>query len=140
MNNRVARLLSVGMALAAVVAVHAQDKAVTANVPFNFYMSSTWMPQGAYRVDKVSHGAVVRISSTGSGATKAVTTFPMVGKKQSEPARLVFHRYGDDYFLAEVWTGDESTGQAIARSPREKELAKGGSGTQLAVVQVYLNR
>jgi hypothetical protein len=139
MKNRVARLMSFGMALAAVVAVHAQDKTITANVPFSFYMSSTLMPEGAYRVDKLSLG-VTRIRAMRSGAMKAVTTIHVVGKKQSEPARLVFHRYGDNYFLAEIWSGDASAGQALARSAREKELARGATGMHLAMVQVYLNR
>jgi len=140
MKNQVTRLVTIGIALAAAVAVHAQDKTITANVPFSFYMSSTLMPEGAYRVDKVSHGVAVRISSMQSKATKAVTTVDVFGKERSEPARLMFHRYGDNYFLAEIWTGDASAGQAIALSAREKELAKTGAGTKLAMVQVYLNR
>jgi len=140
MKNRVARLLSVGIALAAVAAVHAQDKTVTANVPFSFYMDSSLMPQGAYRVSTVSNGAAVWIMSTKSDASKAVTTLHLTGKKVDEPARLVFHRYGEEYFLAEVWTGDSSRGGLIARSPREKELAQSGAAPPLAMIQVYLHR
>jgi hypothetical protein len=31
--------------------VQAQDKTVTANVPFSFYMGSSAMPQGSYKVE-----------------------------------------------------------------------------------------
>src|ERR1700678_1412034 len=103
MTNRVARLLSVGIALATVAAVHAQDKTVAANVPFSFHMGSSLMPQGPYRISEISQGAVVWIRSMQSGAAKAVTVRNLAGKKQTEPARLVFHRYGNDYFLAEIW-------------------------------------
>lgn len=140
MKNQATRLVSIGIALAAVVAVHAQDKTMTANVPFNFYMGSTLMPQGAYRVNEFAHGAVVWMNSAQGDATKAVTTFNVDGEKQTEPARLVFRRYGENYFLAEIWSGDSSAGRALARSPREKELAKDGAATNLAVVKVYLNR
>ena len=139
MKNRVARLLSVGIALAAVAAVHAQDKTVTANVPFSFHMGSSLMPQGAYRVSESSSGVVVRIMAMQSDASKASTTVHVNGKKQIEPARLVFHRYGEDYFLAQIWTGDSSNGQAIALSPREKELAQSGAAP-LAMIQVSLHR
>jgi|ERR1700678_3313387 hypothetical protein len=138
MKSRVTRILSIGIALVAVAAVQAQDKTVKANVPFSFYMGKSAMPQGAYRVDEFSHGAVVCLKS--ADAVNAVTTHEIAGKKKVEPARLVFHRYGDTYFLAEIWTGDASVGQALAASPREKELAQAGSAPGLAVIRLALHQ
>lgn len=138
MKNRVTRILSIGIALAAVAAVHAQDKTVTANVPFSFYMGSSAMPQGAYKVAELAHGWVVNLRS--ADATKSVTTNEVIGKKEPEPARLVFHRYGDAYFLAEIWTGDAPIGQALAVSPREKELTQNGAAPTLAVIRLALPR
>jgi hypothetical protein len=135
MKSRVTRILSIGMALVAVAAVQAQDKSVKANVPFAFYMGSTAMPQGAYAVKELAHGAVVVMKS--AGASKSVTTHEVAGKKLMEPARLVFHRYGGDYFLAEIWTGD-TIGQALAASPREKEMAQRAMPT-LAVIRLALD-
>ena len=137
MKSRVTSILSIGIALVAVAAVQAQDKTVTANVPFSFYMDRSAMPQGAYKVEELSHGVMVRMWS--ADAINAVTTRAIAGKKQIEPARLVFHRYGEDYFLAQIWTGDSSNGQAIALSPREKELAQSGAAS-LAMIQVALHR
>src|SRR5580704_15222079 len=122
MKSRVTRILSIGIALVAVAAVQAQDKTVTANVPFSFYMGRSAMPQGAYKAEELSHGAMVRMRS--AGATNVVTTRAIAGKKQIEPARLVFHRYGESYFLAEIWNGDTSTGRCLDVSSREKELAQ----------------
>ena len=39
--------------------------------------------------------------------------------KRSE---IVFHRYGDSYFLAEVLTGGEETGQELAPTRAERRL------------------
>jgi hypothetical protein len=138
MKSRVTSLLSIGIALVAVAAVQAQDKTVTANVPFSFYMGSSTMPQGAYKVDELSRGAAVCLRST--AATKVATTHAISGKKQVEPARLVFHRYGESYFLAEIWTGDRSIGKALAASPREKELSRKGAASTLAVVRLALQQ
>jgi hypothetical protein len=138
MKSRVTRILSIGIALVAVAAVQAQDKTVTANVPFSFYMGRSAMPQGAYKVEELSHGAMVRMGST--DAINAVITRAIAGKKQIEPARLVFHRYGESYFLAEIWTGDTSIGQGLAVSPREKELAQNGSAQTLAVIRLALHQ
>jgi hypothetical protein len=137
-NNLVSRILTAAIALAAAVTVHAQDKAVTATVPFNFYVGSTAMPQGDYRLVNVSNGAVLTISSTGNEVHKAITTMHVVGKSLSEPPRLVFVRYGDVYFLHQVWTGNDSIGQALGRSQREKALARDNAAPTLAVIRLAL--
>jgi hypothetical protein len=140
MKSRVTSILSIGIALVAVAAVQAQDKTVTANVPFSFYMDSSLMPQGPYRVSTLSNGMAVWIMSMKSDATKAVTALRVIGKTRDEPARLVFHRYGEEYFLAEIWTGDSPSGGGLPRSPREKELAQSGAAPPLAMIQVSLHR
>jgi hypothetical protein len=134
MKSRVTSLLSIGIALAAVATVQAQDKTVTANVPFSFYMGGSAMPQGSYKVDELSHGAAICVRS--KDIAKSVTTHRIAGKKLAEPARLVFHRYGQSYFLAEIWNGDTSAGQALAVSQREKELAQNGAAPTLAVIRL----
>jgi hypothetical protein len=138
MNSRITRILSFGIALVAVAAVQAQDRTVTANVPFSFYMGRSAMPQGAYKVKELSHGAVVCLRS--ADAANAVVTHQTVSKREIEPARLVFHRYGESYFLAQIWTGDGSIGQALTASPREKELAQNGAAPTLAVIRLALHR
>lgn len=136
MKSRVTSLLSIGIALVAVAAVHAQDKTVAADVPFSFYMGGSAMPQGSYKVDELAHGAVVSLRS--KDAIKSVTTHEIAGKKQVEPARLVFHCYSSSCFLAEIWNGETSVGQALAASKREKELAHTGAAPTLAVVRLAL--
>jgi hypothetical protein len=101
-------------------------------------MGGGTMPQGSYKVDELSHGAVVCMRS--KDTAKSVTAQAIVGKKQVEPARLVFHRYGQSYFLAEIWAGDGSIGRALAASQREKELAQNGAATTLAVIRLALHR
>ena len=135
MKNLIARILVIGTALAGAVGVNATQ--ITANVPFNFYVGSTVMPQGAYRVDEVSNGAVVALKTM--HATKAITTSSLTGKSPNETPRMVFHRYGDTYFLAEIWAGDGSIGHALWRSAREKELAQNGSAPTLAVIKLALH-
>jgi hypothetical protein len=136
MKSLIARILIVGTALAGVVAVNAADKTITASVPFNFYVGATVMPQGAYRVNELANGGIVALRT--SHASKAITTFPVSGKSESEPPRLVFRRYGDTYFLAEIWAADGSLGHALRHSAREKELAQNGSAPTLAVIRLAL--
>jgi hypothetical protein len=136
MKNLIARILVIGTALVGAVAVNAADRAITANVPFNFYVGSTVMPQGAYRVSEVSNAGVVALKTM--HAAKAITTFNLTGKSLNEPPRLVFRCYGDTYFLAEIWAGDGSIGHALRRSAQEKELAQSGSAPTLAAIRLAL--
>jgi hypothetical protein len=138
MKCQVTRILSIGIALVTVAAVQAQDKTVTANVPFNFYIGSKAMSQGAYTVAEFWHGAVVALRSA-DGAT-SVTTHEVTSNQRFEPAKLVFHRYGDSYFLAEIWTGDGNVGQSLAVSSREKELAHSGAMPTLALIRLALHQ
>jgi hypothetical protein len=44
-----------------------------------------------------------------------------LGKRQK--TKLVFHRYGDRYFLAQVWTAGSDQGRELPKSRRETEIA-----------------
>jgi hypothetical protein len=134
MKNVVGRLLVIGIALAGAAAIYAQSKTVTADVPFNFYMGSKVMPQGPYRVSEMSDGGVIVLRT--KAASSAITAFDVSGKSLDEPARLVFRRYGETYFLSQIWIGGTSTGRALPRSPREKELAENGPAPTLAVIRL----
>jgi hypothetical protein len=41
----------------------------------------------------------------------------------SETSKLVFHRYGSQYFLAQVWSAGNSEGRELPRSRAEREVA-----------------
>ena len=49
--------------------------------------------------------------------------------------KLVFQRYGTSFFLAEVWNQNNTTGQALIASAREKEIARKKQPEQILVVQ-----
>ena len=139
MKNRAARILAVGTALMALAAVYAQTRVMTANVPFDFYAGSTLMPHGTYLVDATSDGAVAWIKPLQNKAGKPVLTVSVVGKDRTEPA-LIFHCIDQEYFLAQIWAGNGTNGQAIPASTREKELTRSGATQSLAVIRLLINR
>jgi hypothetical protein len=68
-----------------------------------------------------------------------VMTNPEMGKP-SEKGKLVFQRYGDQYFLREVWAANSETGQKCPKSKLEREVEIGQSnatqpGAELAINQ-----
>ncbi len=140
MKSRINRSLYIGIALAAVAAIHAQAQTLTADVPFSFHMGSNAMPQGAYRIAATSSHTMAWMTQMDGNGAAAISTFTVAGKKSEASPRLVFRRYGADYFLAEIWGGDASFGLAMPQSTREKELARNGAAPTLAVIQLALRK
>src|SRR5271165_1590149 len=88
-------------------------------IPFAFGVEDHSLPAGEYLVLTVTPERSARIVSTDGKHSAIVNTLPNYAKSPSETSSLVFHRYGDEYFLAQVWTG----GQNVARSPLSSKRA-----------------
>ena len=105
------------------------------NIPFAFGVEDYFLPAGEYLVLTVTPERSIRITSTDGKHSAIVNTLPNYAKAPSANSRLVFHRYGDEYFLTQVWTA----GQNVARNPlstkRAMEIASsGGTPETLTVV------
>ena len=93
----------------AVNAAFAQSSSVTkANVPFAFSIAQNSMEAGQYSITVTDHVLRIRNDSTNKSMTHMAQS-----EESAKPqdTRLVFHKYGDHYYLAEVWN---ATGQAGA--------------------------
>ncbi len=131
-------MLVLGLAfVSAVVSANGQGiKQVRANIPFQFVVGDKSLPAGEYVVKPITGIRALAIDNRDSHASALRLTNEIMGKGKSENARLVFHRYGNRYFLAEVWMGEQKGSQlAKSREERavERELAlasKGGSERQ----------
>jgi hypothetical protein len=49
---------------------------------------------------------------------------PVRASETQEEARLVFHQYGDQYFLSQIWTAGGNTGRELLMPRWERQLAK----------------
>ena len=94
-----------------------------ASVPFEFSVGNSTFPAGEYVVNCAnpsSAARVLRITSKDGGRSVVIQATDTIGKLQDN-ARLVFHRYGDQYFLAQAWMAADNTGLAVRKSRGEKE-------------------
>ena len=115
--------LAVGLALASTVAsANGPSLLVTADIPFDFIIADQTFSSGKYTVRKVSDdGKGLRISSV-DGKSSVMRLSNLAVEKSKKPnARLVFHRYGQQYFLAEVWSGD-TYGRQLIECKKERRL------------------
>ena len=97
----------------------------TANIPFSFMVGDKTFAAGTYTVARInpqSDATALVIKSTDGRARRIVLTTPVQANKAQAKARLVFNRYGDQYFLAQVWTQADDTGHEIRRSRSENTL------------------
>ena len=114
--------LVVGLVLAAAV-VSANGQAatfVTADVPFDFIIADKTLTSGKYMVREATTNAV-KISTPEGKSTVIRLSNLAIDKSKKRTARMVFHRYGQQYFLAEVWSGD-NYGRQLLKCKRERHL------------------
>ena len=125
--------INFGIVLISIVALWGSAKAqtmehkVTAMIPFNFSVAGKEFAAGKYSIIRVNQNAgdlVLKISSSDDRFTVFRMTIPVqTVETRNEPA-MVFHRYGDEYFLAQVWPAGARTGRAFTKSRRERELER----------------
>ena len=112
-----------GLALASAVVANGQARAnLSAQVPFDFIVAGKDFRAGRYNVRAINSAGGAILISTPDARDRVVTltngTGPNYGKDL--PARLVFHRYGNTYFLSQIWMAGEMTGHELQKSPRER--------------------
>lgn len=110
-----------------------QPGGLVADIPFAFVVAERTLPPGRYVVNSLNERLSIHDD-------KNACVFAAAHSAQ-RPARenatkLVFHRYGNIYFLSEVWVGDNSIGRALYPSRAERELREHGRETELAVVRM----
>ena len=111
---------------------------ITANIPFGFTVANTKLPAGKYwiRRGQSSNGdLLMQISSTDGHSNIYRLTIPVTRFNPNSEGTLVFHRYGDDYFLFQVWPAGENTGRALPQSRTERELARKAEDNGIAALK-----
>jgi hypothetical protein len=96
---------------------------VVAAIPFEFSVGYKTMPAGEYSVMSIPNSNGLLIQSA-DGKTSALRLSNAVDSDKTQShARLVFHRYGERYFLAEVWNGSDKTGRELTKTQEERNIA-----------------
>jgi hypothetical protein len=131
-------LLLKGLGAASVIGVlatftvSAEATDLRAKVPFSFNVAQKTLPPGTYTVQSMGGASTLLLRGSGTGAISLTNAMQ---NANNDGAKLVFHRYGERYFLREVWSG--STGRQLPEPKIEKELAHNGIASfQVVVVPI----
>jgi len=104
------------------------------DVPFAFTVANHTLPPGRYTVMRVGETTLRIFNSHKQGAIVLTTT--VEGKATESTGKMIFHRYGDNYFLSEVWVAASATGRKVFKSRAEAGLAGKRAETEIAVLQI----
>ncbi|MEP6741788.1 MAG: hypothetical protein ABJB61_04760 [bacterium] len=111
------------------VSVRAQsERSKVTNISFSFIVGQKTLPAGEYTVEPNRRDSdnVWLVQSSDGRVSALFTTMPVRASETPEKAKLVFHKYGDQYFLSQIWTAGDIGGRELPMPRPERELAKNG--------------
>jgi hypothetical protein len=128
MKKQIFSAVVTGCLLALMIAVpaHAQMPGTTmrATIPFDFIVRGKTLSAGNYEIKRISdspEGLIIRNVNEKNDHVMFATE-PVEPRKIPNRSEIVFHRYGDSYFLSQVLTAGEETGQELLPSRAERQL------------------
>jgi hypothetical protein len=146
-NTRLTSILSSGLiasalaigSLASTQTVSAQSARPLAdvNIPFSFQTATQTLPAGAYRVILESNN-LVYLRGPGSKGGMVMTH---TATQTNAPSRgvAVFARYGDKYYLRQLWTAGNPAGLEFPQGRAEKESRIAKNAQAPSSVELALN-
>jgi hypothetical protein len=108
-------------ALALPLSAQVAAETVNIDIPFEFVVGTTTAPAGTYVFSSPAGKPMVRMQLVGTEGSFLLTNPESVYKSPQVP-KLIFHRYGNQYFLS--WIGTTSTSRDIPMSRLEREAKK----------------
>ena len=146
-NTRLTSILSSGLvasalaigSLASTQSVSAQTSRPLAdvNIPFAFQTATATLPAGAYRVILESNDLIYLRGPGSAGAL--VMTHAAIKSHAASRGTVVFVRYGDKYYLRELWTAGDPVGVEFPKGRAEKESMQAKNVQAPSSIELALN-
>jgi hypothetical protein len=132
---------AIGAALipaASAQALPTQSLPIHVSIPFPFIVADRTLQAGDYTLWGASMGfGPMALKGAEGEQGLFVSTFPLEIKGSDPKVEVIFHRYGDTYFLSEVWTLGYKLG--VWKSEQEKRELKGANVAPVEVALVAHN-
>ena len=112
----------------AVTPTNAQSSAhfIRIVIPFEFIIKGETLPPGVYTVKRASseRPETLLLSSADGGSSLYIMTTNVRVKTRESGSKLVFHQYGDRYFLSQVYEAGNNEGRQLFKSRGERATAR----------------
>jgi hypothetical protein len=119
MKHLIAATLLAVTALTTHMGASAQSK-LQATIPFDFTVGENKLPAGRYMIDHVGPQTILLRCPQKNRSVFVVLT--STGEVLKNPDRVIFNKYGEQYFLSEVHGGYGQSGWNIGVSKLEKRV------------------
>jgi hypothetical protein len=129
MKKQVITIMAVALffATVAVTSIQAQNVgSISVSVPFDFVVSGKTLPAGEYYVLRSTEGVPVVTQIRSRDKTDLAyffQTHPVDGRA-IQKSKLVFNKYGDQFFLSQVWISGRTVGQELTKTSKERDLQR----------------
>jgi hypothetical protein len=127
MKQHIVRFLHAGclcLAVSLPSAFAQASQAITVNVPFAFQVNNKQLPAGKYNLTAAAGQPALLIRGVDTRQSMFGLTSPIDSKQIRQYPTLVFTRYGDRYFLSQLWMPGSHTGRGLPASAAEREVAQ----------------
>lgn len=104
----------------------AQRGELVADIPFNFTVCTQQLPAGKYKVRPVTSATtnLLLVRSEDGHFAEITCTRDLQASTRASAGKLIFNRYGNQYFLSELWFPGEMTGNQVLKSEREEAVIR----------------
>lgn len=113
-------IVSMALILISAAESNAQTGAtIKVRIPFDYAVGNKNLPAGKYHVQKTAEGIFTVRSEDGKQSMFANIVCDIQSRKNTT-AKLIFHRYGNEYFLSQIWLTSE-LGVQLSKSKAERK-------------------
>ena len=129
---RIFTMLMLTFVMTAAAAMAQAPEKITVHALFEFTVANKTLPAGNYTIRPLSPTRLL-IRSEDCHEAVIASTFAAQAKQIPDAARLVFARYGEQYFLYQVFVPGTDIGRELPRSQVEVRLAKAAAPALVSV-------
>jgi hypothetical protein len=130
MNKQLVTLMAVVFfAALTVTSVQAQSLTMSVTIPFDFAVADKTFPAGEYHLQRSTDGerVITQIRSKDNALSMYLPQSHPVQDIMIQPeskSKLVFNKYGDQFFLSQVWMLGRRIGEEFPKTTRERVLQR----------------
>lgn len=109
------------------------------NVPFKFMVGDTTLPAGEYTIKRIDDNEpnVLEVESANDRVNVAFISESAQADHTPANSGLVFHKFGNKYFLSQIWVAGEKTGDQLTPSRSERKLEEMGAKMEQRSVECH---
>jgi len=135
------QLLSLFIALVFALTFYASNAhaqivgALEVNIPFQFHAGNTKLPPGKYVIRMLDDSDLTVMEITSADGTTSALFEVQQAEANSTPAKseLIFNKYGNRYFLAQLFDEGNPSGSRVPKSRYEQKISQASAESQAHV-------